>query len=660
VFAVRELQTKFNSDLCVTFLSGTAISNSLTEMYLLFKYLRPHEMQRQQIENFDAWAAVFARKTVDFEFSVTNEIIAKERFRHFIKVPELALFYNEITDYKTAKHINLDKPTLDEELVNIKTTPDQEIFIKNLMAFVKTGDATFIGRAPLTDDEDKGRMLIATNYAKKMAADMRLINSKIYEDHPNHKVNVCARKVAEIYGESIDKRATQIVFCDIGTPKPDEFNIYDALKQKLIEDFDIPSHHITFIHDWTDRQKPELFRKMNNGEIRILLGSTEKAGTGLNVQAKVVAMHHLDIPWKPSELEQRNGRGARQGNILAKNEYGNKVRNYIYAVEQSLDNYKFNLLKNKQTFISQMKNCELNVRTIDEGAIDEKSGMNFSEYIAILSGDTSLLEKSKMEKKIAVLESLRHAHHKELIRSRFQLENLQNDKATTIETLDKLKTDEAAYKKVLRYEKDGAKSNPVQITGVKSTEPEAIGIHLIQLSVNWKPKLGEDDVLKIGTLYGFDCMIRRQKETLENKSMFEYRFQNIFFAESKATGIKYTWNQGHINIDNPKIAARHFLNCIDRVTALKEKYESSLKELEHNIPMLVQIVSKPFEKENELAQLKKDVANLEREITIKIQKNQLLKEGVEDLPKETPVVKMGKTLLPKKVNGEKRARGVKM
>jgi hypothetical protein len=660
VFAVRELQTKFNSDLCVTFLSGTPISNSLTEMYLLFKYLRPHEMQRQQIENFDAWAAVFARKTVDFEFSVTNEIIAKERFRHFIKVPELALFYNEITDYKTAKHINLDKPTLDEELVNIKTTPDQEIFIKNLMAFVKTGDATFIGRAPLTDDEDKGRMLIATNYAKKMAADMRLINSKIYEDHPNHKVNVCARKVAEIYGESIDKRATQIVFCDIGTPKPDEFNIYDALKQKLIEDFDIPSHHITFIHDWTDRQKPELFRKMNNGEIRILLGSTEKAGTGLNVQAKVVAMHHLDIPWKPSELEQRNGRGARQGNILAKNEYGNKVRNYIYAVEQSLDNYKFNLLKNKQTFISQMKNCELNVRTIDEGAIDEKSGMNFSEYIAILSGDTSLLEKSKMEKKIAVLESLRHAHHKELIRSRFQLENLQNDKATTIETLDKLKTDEAAYKKVLRYEKDGAKSNPVQITGVKSTEPEAIGIHLIQLSVNWKPKLGEDDVLKIGTLYGFDCMIRRQKETLENKSMFEYRFQNIFFAESKATGIKYTWNQGHINIDNPKIAARHFLNCIDRVTALKEKYESSLKELEHNIPMLVQIVSKPFEKENELAQLKKDVANLEREITIKIQKNQLLKEGVEDLPKETPVVKMGKTLLPKKVNGEKRARGVKM
>ena len=195
---------------------------------------------------------VFARKTVDFEFSVTNEIIAKERFRHFIKVPEQALFYNEITDYKTARHINLDKPELQEQLVNIPPTPDQQEFTKKLMAFAKTGDAELIGRLPLTKEEDKGRMLIATNYAKKMAADMRLINPFIYEDHPNHKVNVCARKVAELYQQSNEQRGTQIVFSDIGTPKPDAFNIYDALKDKLITDFNIPSHHITFIHDWTE------------------------------------------------------------------------------------------------------------------------------------------------------------------------------------------------------------------------------------------------------------------------------------------------------------------------------------------------------------------------------------------------------------------------
>lgn len=663
LFAVRTLQDKFKSDLCVTFLSGTPISNSLTEMYLLFKYLRPNEMERQRIENFDGWAAVFAKKTVDFEFSVTNEIIAKERFRHFIKVPELALFYNEITDYKTAKHINLDKPDLSEQLVNIPPTPDQQEFIKKLMQFAKTGDGSLIGRPPLTDEEDKGRMLIATNYAKKMAADMRLIDSSLYEDHPNHKVNVCARKVAEVYNESIESRGTQIVFSDIGTPKPNEFNIYDALKDKLITDFDIPSNKITFIHDWTDRQKPELFRKMNNGEIRVLLGSTEKAGTGLNVQAKVVAMHHLDIPWKPSELEQRNGRGARQGNKLAKESYDNKVQNFIYAVEQSLDNYKFNLLKNKQTFISQMKNCELNVRTIDEGSIDEKSGMNFSEYIAILSGDTTLLEKSKMEKKIAVLESLRNAHHKEVIRSRFQLENMQRDKETTLQTMAKLITDEAAYKKVLAFEKDGTKSNPVEIKDCSGITPEAIGIHLIQLSLNWKPKPGEDDSIKIGSLYGFDCMIRRQKETFENNSLFEYRYQNTFYAESKATGIKYTWNQGHLNTDNPKLAARHFLNCIDRVDALKDKYEKNLKELERNIPMLEQLVVKPFEKESELAHLKKEVANLEREITIKIQKNQLTGDdgqAAKKEVKETPVIKIEKPLLPKKENAERKGKGMRV
>ena len=320
LFAVRTLQEKFDSDLCVTFLSGTPISNSLTEMYLLFKYLRPNEMKRQHIENFDAWAAVFARKTVDFEFSVTNEIIAKERFRHFIKVPELALFYNEITDYKTAKHINLDKPALDEELVNIAPTPAQKDFMQRLMQFAKTGDGSLIGRPRLTGDEDKGRMLIATNYAKKMAADMRLISDK-YEDHPGNKVSVCARKVAELYRESHEHKGTQIVFSDIGTPKPDQFNIYDALKDKLVNDFDIPPHQITFIHDWTDKKRPELFQKMNRGEIRIIMGSTDKLGTGTNIQRLGVAEHDLDIPWRPSDLDQRGGRFARQGNILAKEHY---------------------------------------------------------------------------------------------------------------------------------------------------------------------------------------------------------------------------------------------------------------------------------------------------------------------------------------------------
>ena len=644
LFAVRTLQEKFNADLCVTFLSGTPISNSLTEMYLLFKYLRPKEMERQCIENFDGWAAVFARKTTDFEFSVTNEIIAKERFRHFIKVPELALFYNEITDYKTARHISLDKPEINETLVNIKPTPEQSEFIKNLMQFAKTGDGTLIGRGKLSEDEDKGRMLIATNYAKKMSADMRLIDPWKYSDHPDNKVNVCARKVAELFNHSHGHNGTQIVFSDIGTPKPDDFNIYDALKEKLIRDFNIPARAITFIHDWTDRQKPELFRKMNAGEIRILIGSTEKAGTGLNVQQRVVAMHHLDIPWKPSELEQRNGRGARQGNVLAKEQYSNKVHNYIYAVEQSLDNYKFNLLKNKQTFISQMKNCELSVRSIDEGSADEKSGMNFSEYIAVLSGDTTLLEKSKLEKKIAVVESLRKAHFKEVSRSKIQLEELQKEKTITIKTLEKLTVDENWYKSRLQLEKDGSKANPVVLNGFNGKDIEATGELLISLYKTWKPEKGAPNEQKIGTLYGFELYIHRQRESYEEKGLFEYRYSNSFYAQRSQDGIKYTYTNGIPNVDNPKLASRHFLNAIDRVDSLKEKYHKNLKELEKEIPMVAQLTTKAFGKEAELQQMKSELSRLEREITLKIQENQLKQNNLSEQKlepvSEVPVIKM--------------------
>jgi N12 class adenine-specific DNA methylase len=634
LFAVRTLQQKFDADLCATFLSGTPISNSLTEMYLIFKYLRPKEMERQRIENFDGWAAVFARKTTDFEFSVTNEIIAKERFRHFIKVPELALFYNGITDYKTAAHIQLDKPELDELLINIKPTPDQIEFTQKLMAFARTGNATLIGRPPLSKSEDKARMLIATNYAKKMAVDMRLVDEN-YADHPDSKVNVCARNVTALYIESAEHKGTQIIFCDLGTPGTKGFNLYAALKNKLVEDFQLPPREIAFIHDWQGKKKAELFRKMNNGEIRVLVGSTEMAGTGLNVQERVIAAHHLDIPWTPKDLEQRNGRGARQGNIIAKLHYNNKVRNFIYGTEQSLDNYKFNLLKNKQLFISQMKNCELHVRTIDEGAYDEKSGMNFSEYIAILSGDTSLLEKSKLEKKVAVMESLKKAHFKELLQAKYRLERLQSERETTLQTTVHLKGDEVFYKEQLRFDKDGVKANPIRLAGLNSADAEAIGKQVIFLYHNWKPT----DEPKIGSLYGFDLYIRPHRETewVDGKSI-DHQY-NTFYAQHPQGEIKYTYNQGHPNIDNPKLAARHFLNAIDRVGSLREKYEKTLTKLDKDIPMVEQMMLKPFEKETELAEMKTRLASLEREIAVKIQEKQMkeLVQSSEDRQETTAI-----------------------
>lgn len=625
LFAVRTLQDRYDSDLCSTFLSGTPISNSLTEMYLIFKYQRPREMERQRISNFDAWAAVYARKTTDFEFSVTNEIVAKERFRHFIKVPELALFYNEITDYKTAKHISLDRPEIAETLVNIPPSPEQEDFIHRLMQFARNGDARLIGRAPLTREEDMGRMLIATNYAKKMAADMRLIDES-YSDHPGNKVNTCARKVAEIYQDSNPYKGTQIVFCDIGTPKPDAFNLYDALKEKLVRDLNLPANEVTFIHDWSDKQKPELFRKMNAGEIRVLVGSTDKAGTGLNVQQRVVAMHHMDIPWKPSEFEQRNGRGGRQGNWVAKEHYGNRVQNYIYATEQSLDNYKFNLLKNKQTFISQMKNCELNVRTIDEGAMDEQSGMNFSEYIAILSGDTSLLEKSKLEKKVAVLEGVRLAHYKELACNKNQLEYLNNEKESKTATLQKLEADAVFYKDRLVHEADGTKANPILLERRHIADPEDLGRRIIKLYREWTPQAGEAEGKRIGSLYGFNLYIRHEREMVREKDNYRFYYSNSFYAQREDDGVKYTYNKGAPNIDNPKLAARYFLNAIDRAEPLSEKYAQEIEKIADQIPKLEKLCQKPFDKEEELQGMKIQLAALERDIALKIQEKQLLVE----------------------------------
>ena len=227
LYAIRTIQERTGKDLGATFLSGTTISNSLTELYLLFKYLRPNELERQEIRSFDAWAAIFAKKTTDFEFSVTNNLIQKERFRYFIKVPELAAFYNEITDYRTAEDVGVDRPEKREILHNIPPTPAQEAFIEKLMKFAESGDATILGRAPLSDTEEKAKMLIATDYARKMALDLRLVDPS-YGDDPNNKASHCAKMIAEYYRKYDAQKGTQFVFSDLGTYKPGEWNVYSG------------------------------------------------------------------------------------------------------------------------------------------------------------------------------------------------------------------------------------------------------------------------------------------------------------------------------------------------------------------------------------------------------------------------------------------------
>ena len=302
LYAIRTIQERTGKDLGATFLSGTTISNSLTELYLLFKYLRPNELERQEIRSFDAWAAIFAKKTTDFEFSVTNNLIQKERFRYFIKVPELAAFYNEITDYRTAEDVGVDRPEKHEILHNIPPTAQQEEFIEKLMKFAESGDATILGRAPLSDTEEKAKMLIATDYARKMALDLRLVDPS-YGDDPNNKASHCAKMIAEYYRRYDAQKGTQFVFSDLGTYKPGEWNVYSEIKRKLIEDYGIPAHEIRFIQECkTERSRKAVIEAMNSGDVRVLFGSTTMLGTGVNAQRRAVAVHELECPWVRREV----------------------------------------------------------------------------------------------------------------------------------------------------------------------------------------------------------------------------------------------------------------------------------------------------------------------------------------------------------------------
>lgn len=302
LFAIRTIQERTGRDLGATFLSGTTISNSLTELYLLFKYLRPKELERQDIRCFDAWAAIFAKKTTDFEFNVTNNIVQKERFRYFIKVPELAAFYNEITDYRTAEAVGVDRPEKNEILHNIPPTPEQEDFIQKLMEFAKTGDATILGRLPLSETEEKAKMLIATDYARKMALDMRMIDPTC-EDHPDNKASHCAKMIADYYKRYDNHKGTQFVFSDLGTYRQGEWNVYSEIKRKLIEDYGIPSSEIRFIQECkNERARKAVIAAMNAGTVRVLFGSTSMLGTGVNAQKRCVAIHHLDTPWVRHEV----------------------------------------------------------------------------------------------------------------------------------------------------------------------------------------------------------------------------------------------------------------------------------------------------------------------------------------------------------------------
>ena len=620
LYAIRTIQERTGKDLGATFLSGTTISNSLTELYLLFKYLRPNELERQEIRCFDAWAAIFAKKTTDFEFNVTNHIVQKERFRFFIKVPELAAFYNEITDYRTAEDVGVDRPMKNEILHNIPPTPQQEAFIEKLMKFAESGDATILGRAPLSETEEKAKMLIATDYARKMALDMRMIDPNA-EDDPNNKASHCAKMIAEYYRKYEAQRGTQFVFSDLGTYKPGEWNVYSEIKRKLIEDYGIPAHEIRFIQECkTERSRKAVIEAMNSGDVRVLFGSTTMLGTGVNAQQRCVAVHHLDTPWRPSDLQQRDGRAVRAGNEIAKLYADNKVDVIIYAVEKSLDSYKFNLLHCKATFIDQLKSGALGARTIDEGAMDEKNGMNFSEYMAILSGNTDLLEKAKLEKRIAALESERKAHNKGISDSKFRLQTISHDIANNEAAISRMKEDVSRYASVVQRDKDGNPVNNLTIDTCNLRDEQNMGIHLQGLAMKTDT---HGQYKRIGEVYGFPISIISERTLADGKETI----QNRFVVEGN---YKYKFNNGFIAMSDTHAACMNFVNALEKIPGIIAQYEERTAKLKADVPQLEAIVAKQWGKEDELKQLKSDLAALDRKITAALAPKKEEQDGEEN------------------------------
>ena len=545
--------------------------------------------------------------------------MAKDRFRYFIKVPELAAFYNEITDYRTAEDVGVDRPEKREILHNIPPTPQQEVFIQKLMEFAKTGDATLLGRGALSDKERKGKMLIATDYARKMALDMRMIDPS-YEDHPDNKASHCARMIAEYYRKFDAQKGTQFVFSDLGTYKPGEWSVYSEIKRKLVEDYCIPAHEIRFIQECkTEKSRKAVIEAMNEGTVRVLFGSTSMLGTGVNAQKRAVCVHELDTPWRPSDLEQREARAIRKGNEVAKLYNDNKVDVIIYAVERSLDSYKFNLLHCKQTFISQLKRGALGARTIDEGSMDENTGMNFSEYMAILSGNTDLLEKAKLEKRIAALESERKAHGKGKADSEYKLRSLNDDIGKNEITMRKMQSDLDKYQASVKRDDEGNPLPGLTFDGCRFTDIQNMGIHLQGLAQRTNTH-GES--VRVGEVYGFPISIASEKMLTDGIEAI----QNRFVVEGE---YKYRYNNSFIAMSDTKTACMNFVNALERLPEIIRQYEERTEKMRKDVPLLEAIIAKPWGKEDELKALKSELAVLDRKITAELAPKHDEKDGEE-------------------------------
>ena len=595
LFAIRDIQRRTGKDLGATFLSGTVVVNALTELYVMFKYLRPRELKRQQVSCFDAWAAIFTKKAADYELNVTGTIKRKERFRTYIKVPELAMFLREITDYRTADMINLDVPDKNVRFLSHAPTIQQEEMIGRLVAFAHSGQWEDLGLdIPQPDNLDKAKMLVATNVARKMSLDMRLLGDK-FTDDPNNKASICARTIYDYYVSSNANRGTQFVFSDLATYKPNEWNIYSDIKDKLVA-MGIPADEIQFIqYAKTERARKKLFADMNSGRVRVLFGSTSMLGTGVNAQERAVAVHHLEIPWRPADMEQRNGRAVRKGNTV-KLWGNNTVDVVIYGTEKTLDAYKFNLLKTKQMFINQINNGTIAVRRIDEDAMDEDNGMNFAEFVALLSGNTDLLEKTKLDNKIMQLEKEQAIFKKDRIRAERKI-------AANREDMTKAESAAARMTQDWEYITSYTGDRTTRLLNLAQATAEETGRELHRISKTYR----NGAISTIGTYAGLNLSVYSEYD------MGGTFYRNTFLVEG-VSGLKYRCGiSGALPLGFVE-SSRYPQAALAKLPGMIEEQRQKIAKLESEIPALQGIIARKWSKADELARLKQECNALQHRI----------------------------------------------
>lgn len=420
---VRYLQKMHQGDQGTVFLSGTTISNSLSEIYHLLNYLRPSEMERLGMTTFDAWAGNFAIHTAELEYGVTSELKEKDRFRSLTNIPELAKMYAEIADIRNDLNLKLPKPKMRSHIVTVPQTDLMQEINREIVNMVKNKNGRYFN---ITSKENTPWGLLASTLSAKAAINPRLIDESWETE--GGKIPAVCENVKKIYDQFAEQKGTQLIFCDTGVPgKGKKYDAYSDIINRLVNDYGIPRKEIADIHEAnTDEKRKELFAKVNDGSVRILIGGTKNMGTGVNVQKRIVAMHHVDVPWTPADREQREGRGVRQGNEIARDFNDDNVDVYFYATEGSLDMYKYQLQETKGKLFAQFKSGTIGDRTFDEG--DAEENFDPAEVVAMLSGNPVIFEKSKQDKKVEKLRRAKRAYESDWQRRHARYEELQTKK----------------------------------------------------------------------------------------------------------------------------------------------------------------------------------------------------------------------------------------